>query len=208
MKLFLITLLCVFIAIVIAHPGPGTETQNSAKTGFFQALGDFIAGNFESEHDLRTRASSGFGSNIECSNGPSAEMCNYKGTCVNGNTCICDFGWITVDNQTTGCTYQQKTRLAGFLLHFFLGEFGAGEFYLGNTSIAAGQISLTLAGGVLVCILGCIFYACCKEFAIGPIAICVIAWIFGWIGWWIYECVMIGTGQRLDGNGIPITNWN
>ncbi|AYV75175.1 MAG: hypothetical protein Terrestrivirus1_49 [Terrestrivirus sp.] len=185
MKLFLITLLCSFVAIAIAHPA--LEVQK--KSGFFQALGDMIAGNFESEHDLRTRASSGFGSNIECSSGPSAEMCNYKGTCVNGNTCICDFGWITVDNQTTGCTYQQKTRVAGFLLHFFLGEFGAGEFYLGNTSIAAGQISLTLVGGFVVCILGCLFYACCKEIAVIPIVICVLAWIIGWLAWWIYECV-------------------
>merc|ERR1712129_342311 len=62
--------------------------------------------------------------------------CNGHGLCsALTNSCECDIGYTTVhatDDDTTECNYKQKYQMNAFLLSLFLGEFGAGRFYVGD----------------------------------------------------------------------------
>ena len=51
------------------------------------------------------------------------------------------FGW----DPQSGLPYSDKSKLAAFLLEFFLGGVGAGRWYLGDTGIALAQL-LTCGG--------------------------------------------------------------
>ena len=78
--------------------------------------------------------------------------CNGHGICFkNGDGCKCDDGFITHNpTNDTQCNYEQKSQLTAFLLALFLGEFGAGRFYVGQASTAVFKFLL-------------IYYACCLN---------------------------------------------
>lgn len=121
------------------------------------------------------------------SNCTSFADCNNEGFCdTSTGVCKCDDHYIN-SHDGTQCTYKQKQQLTAFLLHFFLGYFGAGEFYVGNNGLAAGQLVLSTGSGILLGI------------AKGTKGKCSVATgILGGIGglasmiWWIADDVLFG----------------
>ncbi len=134
--------------------------------------------------------------------------CYSNGVCdPQANVCVCNSGYTT-----SNCSYKQKKQLTAFLLQLFLGKFGAGHFYLGNINLAVGQLVLSLSTCILPCILMLLIKCMmdnnsdnsCGVMTAG-VAQCLTAIItLAIIGWWIAELILIGTGTRTDGNGMPM----
>ncbi|CAF0871188.1 unnamed protein product [Rotaria sp. Silwood1] len=85
--------------------------------------------------------------------------CSSDSSCIHGicyqnqnvSSCLCERGWTLSQSQPQICTYQQKSKLAAFLLSFFVGGLGADWFYLsvGNGGyIAAGVFKMLTLGGI------------------------------------------------------------
>ena len=111
-------------------------------------------------------------SNIECVHG----VCDRNRTFP---LCICDRGWVLSRDGSDVCIYQQKSKLAAFLLSFFIGGFGADWFYLsvGNGGyIVAGVFKLLTLGGVGI--------------------------------WWLVDWIRILTNAFLDGQGVALLEWS
>eukprot|EP01084_Bolivina_argentea_P201888 345020_1 len=73
--------------------------------------------------------------------------CDGHGICIvdedlDLNRCHCDEGYITTGGEYAEiqCDYKQKDQLTAFLLHFFLGQFGAGRFYVGDIGYGVDQL--------------------------------------------------------------------
>lgn len=160
---------------------------------------DFDTGSLDLQNDRKLLSTDVF-------NCTGHESCSYRGVCVNANECMCDDGYITYrPSSDVQCNYRQKKALIAFLLEFFLPIVGAGEWYLGNTGYAIGQLIYFFGGLILLCIIPCIFVKCIgadKTKAIGYFY--GFLWLCGLIAYWIYEFVVTGTAIRLDGNGAPI----
>lgn len=90
--------------------------------------------------------------------------------------CVCESGWINRDGQV--CSYEQKEKLTGFLLSFFVGYLGVDWFYL-----AAG-VSLYVGLGVLK-LLTC--GGCCV--------------------WALADWIRILCNTFPDGNGVALKQW-
>ncbi|CAF1284604.1 unnamed protein product [Rotaria sp. Silwood1] len=112
--------------------------------------------------------------------------CTRNSDCVQGicdtnkttAVCMCNRGWTFSRDGLERCTYQQKSKLAAFLLSFFTGGFGADWFYLsvGNGGyIAAGVFKLLTLGGLGI--------------------------------WWLVDWIRILTNSFLDGQGIALLEW-
>jgi hypothetical protein len=117
----------------------------------------------------------------------STDPCSTNLSCIHGVCdrnqtvpyCICDRGWVIPRDGTTACTYQQKSKLAAFLLSFLVGGLGADWFYLsvGNGGyIAAGVFKLLTLGGLGI--------------------------------WWLVDWIRILTNSFLDGQGIALLEWS
>ena len=103
---------------------------------------------------------------------------------------------------------EKKSKLAAFLLSFFLGGFGADWFYLSRgvfTYIMVGIIKLLLIGQAGCCC--CSFkFDCCSfkegmEKCFGP-----CSWIVG-LGvflWWVVDWARVLTNNFPDGNGMEL----
>ena len=144
--------------------------------------------------------------------------CSNNGVCSN-NTCVCYPGFVTFpDSSTSMCNYPQKLQLTAFLLQFFLGTCGAGQFYLGNIGNAVGQL-IVLVGPVLVgcccccAIVGCSVKAGTKNADCGMACGIICLYLLIGVGiaivaiWWLIDTILIGTNHYLDGNGIPVKSW-
>jgi TM2 domain-containing membrane protein YozV len=110
--------------------------------------------------------------NIDCVQG----ICN---TNASFPVCICNRGWGLARDGSNICTYQKKSKLAAFLLSFFLGGLGADWFYLsvGNAGyIVAGVFKLLTLGGIGI--------------------------------WWLVDWIRILTNSFLDGQGVGLVEWN
>lgn len=141
--------------------------------------------------------------------------CDGNGKCVN-NQCRCSDAYATVQGSTTQCTYKRKLQLTAFLLHIFLGLFGAGHWYIGNISYAMGQLSLSviipIGCTITVCIFMCIFTCndsskglCSAGIAYGIIyAVCYFAGII----WWVVDVIRFADNDYLDGNGYGLNPWS
>lgn len=146
----------------------------------------------------------GFSFNGNCTNA----LCNYHGICNDDKTeCICDSGYITYkSNNGTQCNYKQKNTVVAFCLSLFLFPVGAGEFYLENMGLGAGQLVYVFGFCILIAILTCVLGFTMKDtdgsVVIIPCFICL--WSMGLIAWYIYDVVTIGKGNMTDGNGAPI----
>lgn len=108
--------------------------------------------------------------------------CGLNGNCKQINsttsTCVCDPGYITVDNTMTPCNYQQIKQLEAFLVSFFVGCLGVDWFVLARGN------SLYIGLGVLK----------------------ILTW--GGCGiWWIVDVVRILFSSFPDGNGQPLYSW-
>ncbi len=109
--------------------------------------------------------------NFECVQG----VCDTNRTI---GTCICYRGWTLARDGSNQCTYQQKSKLAAFLLSFFAGGLGADWFYLsvGNSGyIAAGVFKLLTLGGLGI--------------------------------WWLVDWIRILTNGFPDGQGVGLLEW-
>ena len=115
------------------------------------------------------------------------EICQTNLDCIHGicdrnstnSICICDRGWLLPRDDSHICIYQQKSKLAAFLLSFFIGGFGADWFYLsvGNGGyIAAGVFKLLTLGGLGI--------------------------------WWLVDWIRILTNSFLDGQGFSLLEWS
>lgn len=127
------------------------------------------------------------------------ESCDYNGYCIDESNCRCDDGYTTHDSDPSiACNYKQKDWITAFLLHFFLGLFGAGNFYLQNTGFAVGQLVMFIVN------------ACCCKMTItsknndGTTTQTTSTGILsiGIFIWWLVDCIRIGTGELGDGNGV------
>ena len=103
--------------------------------------------------------------------------------------------------------HEKKSKLAAFLLSFFLGGFGADWFYLSRgvfTYIMVGIIKLLLIGQAGCCC--CSLIDCCSlqggmEKCFGP-----CSWIVG-LGvflWWVVDWARVLTNNFPDGNGMEL----
>lgn len=111
-----------------------------------------------------------------------AKFCENCGKEINENQDICLGCGKAVkkeNNQVVG----QKSKVAAALLAFFLGCFGAHNFYLGHTGKAVAQLLLTIFGYILTVVI------------IG--AFMIIA-----VGIWAFvEFILILTGSIKDAKG-------
>lgn len=122
--------------------------------------------------NITSRASSPCVTSADCLQG----ICNTNTTPA---VCICVRGWTYGRDGATQCSYQQKSKLAAFLLSFFLGGLGADWFYLsvGNAGyIVAGVFKLLTLGGIGI--------------------------------WWLVDWIRILTNAFLDGQGVGLLEWS
>jgi len=140
--------------------------------------------------------------NFNCTN-PVVD-CSGRGQCLNANACLCDDNYITFpsDNQYE-CNYKQTTRLAPFLLQFFLGGFtGCGAFMLGENAWGGGMIA-TVWGGVIILVVSSTIGN--KGEVLVPCFTCL--WICLTICLHVSILVFIGNGDFTDRDGAPMGSW-
>ena len=131
-----------------------------------------------------------------------------RGVC-NGNECVCEEGYLTVNNknvQNNGvfCNYHLKSRFIAFILEFFF-PFGVGHFYSGNIVLAIIKLALFIVlictcCAVLCCVTGKVINAC--SFII---CLIVVLCIIGIAFMEIFDLVSYGLGLYSDGNGIGMS---
>jgi TM2 domain-containing membrane protein YozV len=122
--------------------------------------------------NISSRAASLCITNVDCAHG----ICDTNRTI---GACICDRGWVLSRDGNNVCNYQQRSKLAAFLLSFFVGGFGADWFYLsvGNGGyIAAGVFKLLTLGGIGI--------------------------------WWLVDWIRILTNSFPDGQGVALLEWS
>ena len=145
--------------------------------------------------------------------------CGGFGHCLN-NTCYCPQA-----NTGLTCDYGRKSETTAFLLDFFLGFTGAGQFYLGRKSIALG-ILLTMLFGMIVVPVPIVCVGMChvnnayrkqsttllentylrKKERRGKCLTMFAGIQAGIVGlivltWWTINWIMIVAGKSNDGNG-------
>ena len=135
--------------------------------------------------------------------------CGDHGQCKN-YACKCDEGYITW--QTSGvCAYKQESKLAAFLLSFFLGSLGVDWFVLskGNAGyIIAGIVKLILSCGCCAGICGAIASAARKSEGCSAFFYCLsILLPCGASIWFLVDWIRILADAFKDGNGAPLKPW-
>lgn len=129
------------------------------------------------------------------------------GRCNKNNTCECPDNLADVD-----CSYvRHNAYLAGGLNIGlpFVGIGGIGNFIIGRTGHAVGQLILLLSFWFLMipfCIMGCVFRDLKKFVAIiGGVFFCT-AWLAATAGfiWSITEGALMIEGNIVDGNGFDL----
>lgn len=147
--------------------------------------------------------------NFTCEPGKVAKVCSYHGICQDdGNSCVCNDGYTSSTSLSSGenlqCDYKQKDTLTAFLLELFLGEFGAGYFYLGLIPLAVGRLCLFVFGSIPLIFIVCMGVLVDSEECVFVVATCYgCLWTCAITGWWFASMVMIAQGTILDGNGMP-----
>lgn len=115
-----------------------------------------------------------------------SDSCDNLVSCVHGvrdrnqtgYCCVCERGWLVARDASNACVYQQKSKLAAFLLSFFIGGLGADWFYLSVANggyIAAGVFKLLTLGGLGI--------------------------------WWLVDWIRILTNSFPDGQGYSLLEW-
>eukprot|EP00455_Lapot_gusevi_P008033 TRINITY_DN1345_c0_g1_i1.p1 TRINITY_DN1345_c0_g1~~TRINITY_DN1345_c0_g1_i1.p1 ORF type:complete len:233 (-),score=99.12 TRINITY_DN1345_c0_g1_i1:89-724(-) len=150
-----------------------------------------------------------------------ASTCNNHGLCNDAKTaCICLDSWITFNPQDgTQCNYEQKKQLTAFLLQFFVGTFGAADWYTGRWGIAVGKLVLIL----VVCCGQCVLKAMAGKFAngqelkdeeaagaaasVGASGLCMCCVLLGQFGWWLADTILYGQNKINDLNDAPLKAW-
>ena len=134
--------------------------------------------------------------------------CNRHGECnitVDGEyECICDSAY-----GGPSCQYKRRKQVGEFLLAFFIGETGAGYFYMGRTALGVGMLILLCGACIVTCIGGCIAMA---NREIG-MACCATLGIIGGIsgfaifGWWLATWIIAIQNNLHDNHGLDAQSW-
>jgi len=142
----------------------------------------------------------------------------YAGYCQDYNTindthsgyigyCVC-----FEDRADPDCSYKryEKDIAGGLQFICFAGVGGVGNFYIGRTGPAVGQLLLLLSC-ILLCIFGCVALCCmCCDSSIGDICGATLMGVGGCIVtcltlagliWCIVDGVQMLNGNIVDGNG-------
>jgi hypothetical protein len=114
---------------------------------------------------------------------------------------VCNDSHATHDpNSDVQCNYKRKTTLAAFLFNFFLGGVGGGYWYLGLTGWALANLLTCVVGGIIMCVLLCVF----RDNEV-VYAVCAIIWFLAIVGLWLASWGMILSGHiDKDGRGVKL----
>ena len=126
------------------------------------------------------------------------------------NMCRCPRGYITWTLMQV-CQYRQRTKLAAFLLSFFLGIFGIDWFVLSRANsrfLLAGTMKLLLTIG---CAIGwptlIIIVPKTKSHLVSILTgINVLLTVTSFV-WWLTDWVRILANVFSDGHGAPLQAW-
>ena len=139
--------------------------------------------------------------------------CNGNGLCKPDGTCLCHSKYATYpDNNPTECNYRRKYQLTAFLLHTFLGGFGAGHFYIDDVSGGVGQLALSIIIPLVLSVIVCMFACICFKNDLGKtlMGAVVVIWVVCWIGviaWWVVDMVRFADNYYDDSNGVSLAPW-
>jgi len=125
--------------------------------------------------------------------------------------CKCDKGYVNFNDDF--CNYKQKKQLVAFLLSFFLGEFGAEWFYVGDGNakydgIGAFKCLLFVLAMVFICISGCCSINNNNGASAVMVTLCVLTWL-AMVVWYFTDFVRIATDpcNMKDPNNICLESW-
>ena len=123
-----------------------------------------------------------------------------------------------------------KSQLTALLLSLFLGQLGAGRFYVGDVGLGSAKLLLTLGPCFLGC-FACVYMGCsaaaltacfsksgdgasaqqdgdaetvcvgCTTIGVGCLLCLACLVPFAIMGWWIADVVMFASNDILDGDG-------
>jgi hypothetical protein len=168
-----------------SYPEPSVRTMNSTPTVYYSCNvtnDPFPTGGAPCTNDLA------------CNSVNKGGVCNFNSGNAEGTigACICANGW-----GNPNCTYQRisKDLVGGLQIGLvFAGVGGVGNFILGRSGIAVGQLILML-GYYLCCISLCLF--CCELYVPGTILIiiAIAAYLSGFIwaivdGAYMLQCMI------------------
>lgn len=133
--------------------------------------------------------------------------CSNHGTCSSvDNACVCEDEYARDD-----CSYQRKKQLTAFLLEFLLGIVGLpgiGRMYLGYVAIGVFHLLFGVFLIIGICVGGCVMIAGKNDTSVGigaGIMGCIACTGFiGAVIWFIYDVVVIGSGNIPDFNGVEM----
>jgi len=152
---------------------------------------------------------------VACNIGNTKISCG-EGTCDALGMCVCKDNWYTTD-ASQPCKIEKKSRTTGILLHLFLGNFGAGSFYLGWTGLGVVVLVLCLVS----CLCNCVQVAmgAKKKGEGGQDAACgglplwlwqqLVRVLLGCVSCatcvlWIVTIVFMANGSARDGDNVPL----
>ena len=135
--------------------------------------------------------------------------CNGHGTCNFATSgCKCDIGYTTYNSlDDTQCNYKQKYQMNAFLLSLFLGEFGAGRFYVGDYLLGSIKLCLIFIGCCLACcsIMGS--YAADNGVLL-MVGYCTLFCSACGLGiWCIVDIILFAINDIPDQNGAQLAPW-
>ena len=145
--------------------------------------------------------------NKTCTN--SDLFCNGHGICIDYSTgCKCDIGYTTYNSLNgTQCNYKQKYQMNAFLLSLFLGEFGAGRFYVGDYVLGAIKLCLIFIG----CCIACCFIMGSYAAENGVLMVIGYCGLFcsacGLGVWFIVDIILFAINDIPDQNGVELSPW-
>lgn len=142
--------------------------------------------------------------------------CSNHGSCVN-SACVCNAGYTEVGSDSSAyvedkrCYYEQKTQLRAFLYELFLG-FGAGHFYTERYTHASLKLAAYIFGIIIICLFP-ITAKCLSEKLESDCLVLTVSCFYylcsiGLAFWFIYDLVMFGMNNYIDGNGVKLISWN
>lgn len=118
--------------------------------------------------------------------GQGTNYCHNCGNLIAPGAAVCMNCGVPAGPMVVG---KAKSKIAAGLLGIFLGSYGAHNFYLGYTAKAVVQLTVTLVGYLL----------CCVVIGILPV---IGIWV-----WSIVEAIMILAGKiDRDARGVPLTD--
>ena len=135
--------------------------------------------------------------------------CNGHGTCnYYTSSCKCDIGYTTHNSlDGTECNYKQKYQMNAFLLSLFLGEFGAGRFYVGDYVLGTIKLLLIFIGCCIACI-AMMTGAGTESGACMILGYCVLFCSACGLGVWCFvDIILFAINLIPDENGVQLSPW-